>query len=61
MGLSDFIIIKTFLGKLDQLQILKKHLWDHTHALNVRVDLEGAVAILDRMKSGQRACLSWWQ
>jgi hypothetical protein len=28
-----------------------KLLWDHAHALNVRVDLEGAVAVLDGMKN----------
>jgi hypothetical protein len=33
------------------MSILYTMLWDHAHALNVRVDLEGAVAALDGMKS----------
>jgi hypothetical protein len=51
--LSDFIDFSEQHLSSDVAESMIEHmtLWYHAHALNVRVDLEGAVAALDGMKS----------
>jgi hypothetical protein len=45
---SGSIAVRIFAGNILTLLV---ELWNHAHALNVRVDLERSVVALDRMKS----------